>query len=109
MEPRTIVLKNTDDIRVADLSEVIAQAMFPDGIPIYSNRWFSDEGEPLLDDTPCMMRFIEKPRIEQDIRDLFESGKLILIDPSTKIALVVSLLFISMINIELQLSVLSAR
>lgn len=77
-----------DRIKVMEVAELISNVLYPDNVVLLSDRFFhvtaSGERVPLKSDPPYMMRFLAKPRIEQDIRNRFESGELKLICPITQ-------------------------
>ncbi|MFA5922601.1 MAG: hypothetical protein WC856_15145 [Methylococcaceae bacterium] len=81
MSSKIVILPNNNRIKISTVPELIANAIYPDGIQVYSTTYFNDNGDPLPADEPCQMRYIVKKRIEKRIRDYFDNGKLELICP----------------------------
>lgn len=82
---KRILLNNDGNIPVSHLPELIANALYPDGVQLISDHFFNinlnEDKVPLVSDEPYMMRHLHKKTAQEDIRKWFINGELQLICP----------------------------
>ena len=89
MNPRMIVLKDKGRIKVSTIPGLIANATYPDDVPLFSDTFLfsgtpfntNEAGEKvqIISDPPYMMRFLQEKILNREIHQQFESGELQLI------------------------------